>query len=235
MARVSGEVTSGELLDAVTSLRSSFARLELRGQALDRSRRRLRDRGVERSLSKQGQVHAEDAGESEGCPRVFCPNMSIQVPPLTSKHTIQKQGGTSECEDLRLALIASLTKWQSQPWLRLSEFELEQADEEDRAGHKDHEGEQGLRRAATTSCLREPRLSRASDTSLDSEGIVSIGLQTQPATPAARPGPFLFKKTAAKKGSMSMRPFSAVTSRHMQRVRKKHTLLEPAPCLPAST
>ena len=60
------------LLDAVTSLRSSFARLELRSQALAQSRRRLRDRGVERALSKPAQAHAEDQPFCPGCLRCVC-------------------------------------------------------------------------------------------------------------------------------------------------------------------
>ncbi|CAE7451128.1 OsABCB25 [Symbiodinium sp. CCMP2592] len=186
------------LLDAVTSLRSSFARLELRSQALARSRRSLRDRGVQRALSKPAQAHAED---------------------------------------LRLALIASLTKWQSGPGLQLTFWEKEEPDDllDARRRRSSLASVSSLQRVATTGCIREPRARLAwnsSDASADSEES-SLDGSRQPAIQEL-PHPFLARKQTAKKGSMSMRPFSAVNTRHMQKVRKQYTMLEIPPDVPAS-
>lgn len=184
------------LLDAVTSLRSSFARLELRSQALAQSRRRLRDRGVERALSKPAQAHAED---------------------------------------LRLALIASLTKWQSGPGLQLTWWEKEEPDDllDVRRRRSSLASVSSLHRVATTGCIRDPKARLAwnsSDVSMDSDESSLDGSRQ----PTIQDLPHVTKKQSAKKGSMSMRPFSAVNSRHMQKVRKQYTMLEIPPDVRAS-
>mmetsp|Transcript_53364 Transcript_53364/g.125170 ORF Transcript_53364/g.125170 Transcript_53364/m.125170 type:complete len:201 (-) Transcript_53364:52-654(-) len=190
--------SSAALLDAVTSLRSSFARLELRSQALARSRRCLRDRGVERALSKPAQAHAED---------------------------------------LRLALIESLTKWQSGPGLQLTFWEKEEPDDllDARRRRSSLASVSSLQRVATTGCIREPRARlvwNSSDASVDSEESSLDG--SRQLTIQESPHPFLARKQTAKKGSMSMRPFSAVNTRHMQKVRKQYTMLVIPPDVPAS-
>ena len=139
-------------------------------------------------------------------------------------------------KDLRLALIASLTKWQSGPGLQLTFWEKEEPDDLLDVGRRRRSSlasVSSLQRVATTGCIREPRARLAwnsSDVSMDSDECSLDGsrqpIQDLPHT--------LARKQTAKKGSMSMRPFSAVNTRHMQKVRKQYTMLEIPPNVPAS-
>ena len=72
----------------------------------------------------------------------------------------------------------------------------------------------------------------SSDASVDSEESSLDG--SRQLTIQESPHPFLARKQTAKKGSMSMRPFSAVNTRHMQKVRKQYTMLVIPPDVPAS-
>ena len=71
---------------------------------------------------------------------------------------------------------------------------------------------------------------RASDASLESgaEGSLAVDSPRPQETAQALPA----SGRRRKKGSLSTRPFSAVTRRHMRKVRKQHELLETPPNMP---